>query len=39
LEEQIVNESIVLKWILREFVAMVWVGLFWFRIGRIEELL
>jgi hypothetical protein len=24
---------------LRELVGMVWVGLFWFRIGRIEELL
>jgi hypothetical protein len=39
LEELIVNESIILKWILKELVGMAWVDLFWFRIGRIDELL
>jgi hypothetical protein len=36
LEKLIVNESIILKWILKELVGMAWAGLFWFRIGRID---
>jgi hypothetical protein len=39
LEELIVNESIILRWILKELVGMTWTGLFWFRIGKIDELL
>jgi len=39
LEELIVNESIILRWILKELVGLAWAGLFWFRTGRIDKLL
>jgi hypothetical protein len=38
LEELIASESITLKWILKELVGLAWASLFWFRIGRFDEL-